>query len=135
MWAKGGECYVLNPDCVRNVLTTVENCNFGEFLNLDSLRDRLPQYSEEEIWYTCLKLIEGGFLDAVTFRMLRMKYPGIKSINGLTFNGHEFLNEIRTETNWNKVKTISQKAGVFSLSFIADIAKQVAAEAIKSALL
>lgn len=125
---------ILNPDCVRDVLLSVEGCALGETLNLDTLREKTPQYSDEDLWYTVIKLDEGGYLDVLSTRMLRQPLPGIKAINSLTYNGHEFLNTIRSDGNWSKVKGTAKKAGVFSLSALSDIAKSVATAAITAAL-
>lgn len=124
----------LSPDCVRDILITVEDCSFGEYLNLEKLSERLPEYSQEDLWYTCIKLDEGGFLDITTIPILRSPLPGIKSINNLTFYGHEFLNNIREESNWNKVKSVGKKVGSSSLNTLGDIAKTVIATSISAVL-
>lgn len=125
---------VLNPDCVRDVLLCVESCGFGERMNLTRLHEKLPDYTEEDLWYTCIKLEEGGYLDLMTAKYLRMPMPSIKQINDLTYSGHEFLNTIREDSNWGKVKGIAKKAGVFSLKTLGEIAQEVAKAAVTSAL-
>ncbi|SBV94023.1 conserved hypothetical protein [uncultured Eubacteriales bacterium] len=124
----------LNADCVRDVLISLEGCEFHEHMTLDMLVDKLPDYSEEQLWYTCLKLEEGGYLDLMTVQMLRMTMPAIKQINSITFAGHEFLNTVRENKNWKKAKDIAKAAGAFSIKALGDIAKEVAAAAIKAAL-
>lgn len=125
---------VLNPDCVRDVLLCVEHCSFGERMNLEKLQERLPNYTEEDLWYTCIKLEEGGYLDLMTAQYLRMPLPSIKQINDLTYSGHEFLNTIREQGTWDKVKGVAKKAGVFSLKTLGEIAQEVAKTAVTSAL-
>ncbi len=125
---------VLNPDCVRDVLLCVEHCSFGERMNLAKLQERLPDYTEEDLWYTCIKLEEGGYLDLMTAQYLRMPLPSIKQINDLTYSGHEFLNTIREQGTWDKVKGVAKKAGVFSLKTLGEIAQEVAKTAVTSAL-
>lgn len=125
---------VLDPDCVRDVLLSIESCKFGERLTLDSLNQKIPKYNEEDLWYTCLKLEEGGYIDLVKVNGLRMPMPGIKEIRSLTYLGHEFLDSIREDTNWKKVKLVAKKAGTFSLNSLGDIAKEIAKAAILSAL-
>ena len=126
---------VLNPDCVRDILLAVEFCSFGEVLTLDSLMQKLPDYTEEELWYTSLKLQEGGYLNLTAIPVCRQRMPAIKSINDLTFAGHEFLNNVRKETIWDKTKSIAGKAGAFSIAALCDIAQDVVKTAITSALL
>ena len=125
---------VLNPDCVRDVLLCVEHCSFGERRNLEKLQERLPNYTEEDLWYTCIKLEEGGYLDLMTAQYLRMPLPSIQQINDLTYSGHEFLNTIREQGTWDKVKGVAKKAGVFSLKTLGEIAQEVAKTAVTSAL-
>ena len=52
----------LNLDCVRDILLTVEKNPFGKRMNLSSLNAELPKYSPEQLWYTCIKLEESGYL-------------------------------------------------------------------------
>ncbi len=125
---------VLNLDCVRDVLLAVESSGFGEPVTLHSLEKSLPAYTYNELWYTCLKLEEGGYLDLMTFSQIGSHYPGIKQINDLTFFGHEFLNTIRPETTWDKTKDVAKKIGTSSLESIGEIAKGLMATAITAAL-
>lgn len=125
---------ILDPECIRDILLCVEGCSFGERLTLDKLGERLKDYSEETLWYTCLKLKEGGYLDVATMQVLRVSMPAIKDIRGLTYAGHEFLDSIREDRNWGKVKSVAQKAGTFSMQSLGEIAKEVAKAAILSAL-
>ena len=124
----------LNIDCIRDILLTVENLSFGERLTLDQLQELLPAYTKEELWYTSIKLDEGGYLDIISVSELRAPMPGIKSINDLTFKGHEFLNNIRNDSNWDKVKEVAKKAGSSSLNALGQIAASVISNAIVSLL-
>jgi hypothetical protein len=51
---------------------------------------------------------------------------GLFEIEGLTWQGHEFLDAIRDETVWKKTQEVAQTAGVGTLTAIKDIAVQVA---------
>ena len=86
---------VLDSDCVRDVLMAIERCEFGETLTLEALCQQVGQRSREEVWYTCLKLEEGGFLRLTLVPQMRQVLPGIKSIDDLTYQGHEFIAKIR----------------------------------------
>ncbi len=103
-------------------------------MNLAKLQEKLQDYTEEDLWYTCIKLEEGGYLDLMTAQYLRMPLPSIKQINDLTYSGHEFLNTIREQGTWDKVKGVAQKAGVFSLKTLGEIAQEVAKTAVTAAL-
>lgn len=125
---------VLNSDCVRDVLLAIESCGFEEYITLETLKNKLPNYNEEELLYTCLKLEEGNYLDLMTFSTLGMQRKMIKQINDITFAGHEFLNTIREDETWQKVKSTAKKAGVGSLKTLGDIAQKVSATVITAAL-
>lgn len=124
----------LNLDCVRDILLTVEKNPFGKRMNLSSLNAELPKYSQEQLWYTCIKLEEGGYLQLRMFSQLKQPLPAIKSIQDLTFSGHEFLNSIRSETTWHKTKEVAKKAGNYSLTAISEIAKSVTVSVIAGLL-
>lgn len=124
----------LNPDCVRDILLTVENNDFGVHMSLDKLCEKLPNYSREEIHYCCLKLDEGGFLEVISLPMMRQTMPDIKTIKDLTFEGHEFLADIRSDNAWNKTKSIAKQVGSFSVHALRDIAAHVIKEIIKEYL-
>lgn len=124
----------LNPDCVRDVMLAVEACDFGERMTLSALCEKLPEYNENELRYTCLKLDEGGLLDVLSIPIIRQTMPGIKSINDLTYEGHEFLETIRENKNWGKIKSVAKSAGTFSLKAISQIGQSVISAAITAAL-
>lgn len=126
---------VLNIDCVRDVLIAIEQTSFNERITFKYLVTSLPQYTEEDITYTCLKLEEGNYIELIKFKTLGSRYPSISEITNLTLFGHEFLNTIREEPIFTKTKNLSKKIGVSSLSAIKDIATNVIADIIKSQFL
>lgn len=93
----------LNNDCVRDILFTVEdNTGYNKHLIFHANKancDKLKKYDNDEIMYhiiQCTKayLIEAGQIDL----------SGNILIKDLTPRGHEFINNIREDNNWNKVK-------------------------------
>lgn len=124
----------MNPDCVRDILLTVESNDFGVHLTLDKLCEKLPQYSCDEIHYCCLKLDEAGLLEIISLRMMRQTMPSIKTIKDLTFEGHEFLENIKSDNVWTKTKSISKNVGSSSLQALKDISVSIVSELIKSSL-
>ncbi len=57
--------------------------------------------------------------------------PDIKSINDLTFVGHEFLEDIKSDNTWNKTKSVAKNIGTFSLHTLKDISAEVISDLIK----
>ena len=125
---------ILNSDCVRDVLMAVERCEFGETLTLSALQKQVATYSLNEVCYTCLKLEEGGFLRLTTIQAPIHPFPMVKSIDDLTYQGHEFIAKIRDAQQWTAVKKGAKAVRNYSLSAISSIAEGVTAAAINAYL-
>lgn len=122
----------LNPDCIRDVLITMENQPFNHQTDFDDFVPLLPSYSSDDIEYTCLKLKEAGFIRAVTSSDCEGDI--VVSLVDITYSGHQFLNDIRSDTVWNNVKEVSKKVGSHSVSAISQIATGVITAIIKAQL-
>lgn len=120
----------LNPDCIRDILLTVEeNVGFGDMLCIgpdESSGDALSKYSMEELYYHIEQCRLSGLI-----KNAQMYLGGGASIGMLTPDGHEFLANVQTDTNWSKTKEIASKVGSTSLSAIAQIASEVITNLIK----
>jgi hypothetical protein len=116
----------LNPDCIRDILFTIEEqsdfCtsmlyspsnNHEKFLNLKKYTSNEVLYHMKQCEYSGLIIVSNWLLD-----------PGVV-IDDLTPKGHEFLANIRTDTNWNKTKEVAQKVGSDSLNILTQIAAKV----------
>ncbi|MGX4600252.1 DUF2513 domain-containing protein [Faecalimicrobium sp. JNUCC 81] len=121
---KEGDFLILNPDCVRDILLTIEAGNLGDYWNVKKLASKIS-YSEDEIHYCCLKLGEAGFIDIETLPQRGTYIKGITSIHDLTFYGHEFLENIKNDNTWNKTKDIAKSVGSFSINALKDISASV----------
>ncbi|MFW5670239.1 MAG: DUF2513 domain-containing protein [Acetivibrio ethanolgignens] len=111
----------LNPDCVRDILLTVEeNTGFNKEMDFSehSSYELLNQYSSDEVFYH-IKQCEASYL----IEEVRWFLGGSCSISDLTPRGHEFLTNIRNDSIWKKALTKGTGA---SLSILMEIAKQVA---------
>ena len=122
----------LDPNCIRDILLAIEKLDFNETTNPDKLRSLLPNYTVEQLTYTCLKLGEGDFITLITISMMGGYQPGIKCIIGLTYKGHEFLEKIRPKTAWDKVSSAVKGVGTFSLDVISKVAVSVLADMLKN---
>lgn len=117
----------LNKECVRDVLLSCEELlkmdeeGYMNSLSHEELEQVLPNYKTEDIIYTVVKLKEAGFLDVKVTRASGNILVDVR-INDITFTGHEFLNDIRDDNNWKKVKEIAKSVGAFSINMIAQIA-------------
>ncbi|WP_315074198.1 DUF2513 domain-containing protein [uncultured Clostridium sp.] len=118
----------LNPDCVRDILFTVEeHSTLDRGVNYpDEELEKLSDYSKDEILYHIKQCELSGLVTEVSWFL-----GGTCYISYLSPIGHEFLADIRSDTNWNKTKDVAKKVGSFSLSTLKDISAQVIAEVIK----
>lgn len=120
----------LNIDCVRALLLYMEKADYLEVLRMPQVYADLPNYSQNDINYSVLKLSEAGYIDAII-----SPYDDgilIAALKDITFQGHEFLANIREDKIWIGVKTIAGKIGATSLDAIVQIASKVITELIKS---
>lgn len=121
----------LNPDCVRDILLTIEQIpdvhHHWEF-DRKTVPELFPNYTFDEIIYHIRQCELCGFLLYPSHSMGYEYY----SVNDLTPAGHEFLANIRNDTFFNKVKDIAKELGVNSLNDITQIALNCALVLIKS---
>lgn len=121
----------LNPDCIRDIHLEVEKSStfqFGLIIDTDKGNPLFDKYSWSEIAYHLDQCNMAKLLTGVDI-YYSDKYA---DIGNLTPEGHEFIANIRQDTNWDKTKQIAKKVGSFSLSAIKDIASNVISEIIKS---
>lgn len=105
----------LDFDIVRDVLLEIEEetdlDHFLVFHKADTNADKL---------YAIMKLDEAGYINAniTKFKGGEMRVR----INSLTWEGHEFLDNIRSPEVYNHAKNTIMKIGSASLTILADVA-------------
>ena len=120
----------LNPDCIRDILFVVENnATYSNDVSEETMFKELgSKYPREEILYHVRQCEHSGlFLKVV-------HYFGGFSIQDLSPYGHQFINDIRQDNNWNRTKDIAKNVGSFSLDVLKDISSQVITNLISSQL-
>lgn len=134
----------LNKDCIRAILIYIEDHCIYEvdkfnkkrmhIVNLHELTQSVDVsiFLEDDIKYTIVKLLEGGYI----IGSLIPKNSGVNfdiiNISQLTLRGHDLLDNIRPDPVWNKTKNILQKAGDFSLAIMSQVAGETMAAYTKS---
>lgn len=121
-------------DCAREVLLAIESATFDERITLDWLCGKLPKYSEESIWYVCLKLDEAELLVVDTIDIRGSCMPGIKVIRYMTYGGHEFLDKVRDDERWNKLNGALKAVRNYSLDAIGAVSQGMTSAAISALL-
>lgn len=129
----------LNIDCIRDVLIFLEeNLEINDDLeiksqNLHTICNALEgKYEKPEIAYTLLKLKEGGYIQAQKFMG-----NGIISniiVSSITYEGHQFIESIRSETVFEEVKNKLGKVGNFALDIVQKVAVNCAVSLITAGL-
>lgn len=116
----------LNLDCIRDILFLLEEkltiSSDLEILTLelDEISSILSTYDVGEISNTLIVLNEAGFIVCDTF--FSSDFIEDISVSRITYSGYQFLESIRPEPVWHKVKNISSRVGSFSINAISQIA-------------
>ena len=66
----------LNPDCIRDILVTVESTEYNSAYTIDKLHEKLPAYTVEELNYHCLQMIDADLL----LSLIHISAAAIRSI-------------------------------------------------------
>lgn len=111
-----------NWDTVRELLTKVEESSQpGDMIRLSAF----PAERAAEVSYHMELLLEAGLVDGQMSKAIS-RGPHEFLATRLTWNGHEFLDSIRSETVWEKTKKVFASRGV---EMTVDLVKSVATEA------
>lgn len=115
----------LNPDCIRDILFYVEeNAGYSEMIpfytNLERFNIKLKNdYPADVILYHLELCEEYGYLTIYSRTM------GAINVKRLSVSGHEFLENIRQDTNWNKTKEVAKSAGSTSIEILSNVASNL----------
>lgn len=139
----------LDMDCVRDALLCIEentsvwkNCYFvdselakaavilcEEVAIPDYQQELQKKYDNEKLIYHILYCI-----DANLARKTERKIEYSVGVADLTPDGHQFIANIRNNSNWQKTKELGGKVGAFSLSMVSKIAEGIATAYLKQQL-
>ena len=114
-----------NWDIIRKILIEIEALSTEDSaFNSTDLQQADPETTAYHMRLMLeAKLIVGGCRDAMG--------PPFCHASRLTWEGHEFLDKIKNETVWNKVKATARSNSIdLSFTVIKDLAKALIASAI-----
>lgn len=126
----------LSIDCIRDVLIALEENlvldenHIIQSIEFESFCTLLPQYSENDVFYTCQKLDEANYIEFDVLYAGNSAY--YSKISNITFDGHQFLETIRSDKVFNKTKSILSKVGSFTLSAVSQVATTVLTQLINN---
>jgi hypothetical protein len=86
-----------------------------------------PGYDDKTVACHVELLQEAGFIEAAVARSSREGCAVIADVDRLTWEGHDFLDSIRSDTIWSKTKAqLAQVAGSASLQVVKAVAVSLA---------
>ena len=115
----------LNHDCIRAMLLTLEQeLSYNESLiiqeiDLDQMCGfpLMANYSREDIAYSAEKMSEAGFISYSPRYADNSLYDAF--FEDITYEGHQYLDAIRQDTIWNKIKLkMASSGGSLTFSLI-----------------
>lgn len=94
-------------ELVREILMKIES--LGTIKDVVRPKD-FENYDEETVSYHIYLLEQAGLIEAI---VKKHHNTGIFALaSNLTWSGHEFLDAIRDESVWNKIKSIAKEKGI-----------------------
>lgn len=113
-------------DLIRDILLKIEE----EYVSTDLCNIEIPNKSKEEVAYHCSLCNEAGLVSDY-----EVQYGDGEilffSVGGLTWDGFDYLEEIRNNSNWAKIKDLIKVKG---LPVTIDVIKEIANKLIKAAI-
>lgn len=131
----------LNHDCIRDVLLYLEDALcFAEedcavkfqpiFFHELSSSENLRSYPKEVVFYSIHNLKQAGYISAsIRYDLGIYDYC---SVSDITFEGHQFLSQIRDDKRWAFIKSATSSIRDYSLAAISSVAEGVTSAAISS---
>lgn len=111
----------LNNDCIRDVLLYIEdNTDYKKrFINIDKLLTDLD-YDENTLFYHISMISQANLVDKVV-------YADNKPIStsSLSWNGHQYLDNIRDDKVWSMVKDKTKNLASVSLNVLIPLASKL----------
>tara|TARA_B100000809_G_C14869277_1_gene434926 strand:+ start:36 stop:419 length:384 start_codon:yes stop_codon:yes gene_type:complete len=115
----------LNPDCVRDILLHLETelpLN-GYLMGKRIAANVNPnKYSTDDILYTLTKLKEAGLINA-NENNASNKFIMV-TVSSITYEGHQYLEDIRSPKAWEFAKKKAEEMGSYSLKTLGMLAQQ-----------
>ena len=119
----------LDMDCVRNILLELEDLP-ADCHTLYAFPKSIDKHGIDAVEYTLAKLKEGEYINADISLLPSGRY-NILGIYNMTYDGHQFLESIRSPKVWAKITNSFNKVGSSSFSMAAHIATEVLTELAK----
>ena len=108
-----------DPELIRKILFDVEECPADKYID----GFEFEGYDDWIIAVHVELLIEAGLLDGEVTRFVSGESPSI-NVSRLTWTGHDFIDAVRDDTIWKKVKeNVLKPASSWTFGMITEYAK------------
>lgn len=115
----------LDPDVIKKVLTAMEETETDHPRAYTDAIKKIEGYSDEILIYHIRQLIDEGFIDGKVINSIGEMGTDV-FIKRLKWKGHEFVENSRNDTLWNKAKdTIVSRAGGISVELLSEVLKKI----------
>lgn len=113
-------------DLIREIMLVLEDkIEYGKIFQsahlIEVIQDKT--LSAEKLAYHVGLLVENDFIKAKEYKY-QSGEPTDYLINTITSQGQDFIDTIRQDRTWNKIKDKSSNIGGFTLSLLVDIGKE-----------
>lgn len=111
----------LDNDCIRDIMLYIEDNTTYEkrFIDVDNLVNDL-NYDKDTLYYHLSMISQANLFDKVNFADNR---PYL--ISSLSWEGHQYLDNIREDHIWKAVKEKASKVGSVSLQVMIPLATAI----------
>lgn len=113
----------LEVDLVRLLLLHIEEHATRPISDLDNIE--IDGWTKEQIDYHVVQLEDAGFIEASIDSVPDNEDPNLVhvlySVRRLTYKGHEFVETVRDDTIWRKVKEKARAVGAMTLPALIQI--------------
>lgn len=124
----------LNYELIRNLLLAAEDQENNSSLSQKELDEFIEKfdYTFDELTYHLKRLEEADYVNVTIGNASNQVYVYV--LNYITWNGHQFLDTIRSDKVWVTSKKVADDLKVKSISAFTQIAFQVASNLITTYL-
>lgn len=114
-------------DLVRKILLKIEE----DYVSTAVYNIKIDGYSDEQIAYHCKILYEAGLISDYKAQYGSNELYSF-GVGSLTWDGNDYLDKVRDDSTWGKVKKVAKEKGV---PLLIDTVTVISAELIKVALM
>ena len=114
-------------ELVRTILFAIED----QFISGCICNLEIDGYDQNTVGYHCQLMFENGLIDAFKADGYDDEPMAVFFVGNLTWEGYDFLEKIRQDTIWNKIKSCITQKG---LPFVFEVVKEISTSVLNDSL-